>query len=1643
MNTKKILCFTGIGLLTFFLMFFSAPVGNAQLVDVVIDTAVDGPVKLPDGGTLTVADGGTVTVATTDEEVTIGVKGNGILFPDGTIITDPADQGYNADWFLNDNVVTIESGGAINVTALGTTTDINAKGIIALHGNTITNDGAISVSAVQTGVDYEARAFGIQTGYGETENPAINTIVNTGTIEVNADAVSSSSWSSSPTARAVGIQMGNDGQGSVLNAGTIDSSASTVDGWARAMGIKISCNSDADVTNTGDIVARAESENGDAVSQGIKIGSVSAGTIVNDGFIGARTEAALMAVAKGIQLGTVGDSPVTNNGVIEAIALSTGVGEQVNAMGIHSGGAEETSVTNTGAIRTFAQGIDDEVNSFGILGGWGIDTVVNSGLIQTEAIITGEDDTTSIGGKSFGIFTGDLGDSITNSGTVESSIAVSTGTLNDESVAVAVRNGCADNWDNPNIIINDTGGVLSAFGNWDFADSNGYRSAAHAVWTGDYSDVTNRGIMEAGGSITSGVRLDNQSGFFGIKGADDEFMFRNYGTVVVSGEMTAADYVNKRSGFFGVRTGGSDTEVYNYGTMDISGILTATDSYIDDYSGVFGLMLNDSPIVENAGAMNASGSLEAGTDIYSGSGVFGIFTKQSSIVDNAGAVTVEGALAAGDYIDNNAGVYGIRASEYSSIDNQGVIDISGALASGGYIDYNSGVYGIRAGSSDSPVLLLAVEPPPPPVDSGFTNAGVITVSGNLTAGSYIEENSGVFGIRAGEYAIIDNAGAVGVSGALTAEEELCLSTGVYAIRSGDYSEIDNTGSVGAVGELTAGGVIGRTAGVTGIRSGEGSAVSNTGSIEVSGALTAGDNLAKHAGVYGIRTGYDAEIANEGTVDVTGSLSSEAGIRKHAGVYGIRGGYDSILANSGAITVAGELTAGENFSWHTGVYGMRTCSGSTVTNTGTIDVTGTLISGDPAACNNGVVYGIRTGYDSTVVNTGEINAVLTDDSNTGYSAGIWMREDNNTIHQSGIINASGGEQSAAVIFGCPESGFAVINNTLNIMNGAQMTGDMLNLSQRSPADPSIATVNFGLAADGDGVAVPGTPDAGFSFTYDGSIWGFNDIDDSDTIDVGEENYWTVNAMGGETFLNGEKNWFNDVEVSADAVLGVGSGFTAAGNAVNSGTLYLGGNMAVSTVAGDYTNNAGATLAVGMGGGASDSLTVGGTATIDGGTLYVVPVDVIQDGESHTVLTAGTLAGAGFDEATADSTVLSFTIDGVSVANSLILDTHRQSYEAALTGSGLTSNQSAISAYLMNLIDTGAAGSLADVILILDTLPTAVALGDAINQMSPESFTAGSAMSALSRAGFTSNVNSRLGALRAMASNRVTGAGPALAAVPAARQSGWSPWVRGSYIKADQDGDINYRGYNYDSTGLNVGLDKAVSDRLTMGVTLGLGRASAETSDRRGEINGDSSQFGIYGTWNESAFYVDGSLMYAVNDYLSYRHLPTFGLTARGDYRGRDYGMYIGGGYTMVRGSWNLIPTASLQYGYHREEGFTETGAGGLNLVVDTSSADSLVSKLGVRVNRLFRVTRDVGITPEMTLQWGHEFGDRDQQATARFAGAPGAFTVSGVTAKRDSAFLGVGVTTTVQESLSLFVSYEGEYRSDFDAHNWQAGLRFEF
>jgi len=664
---------------------------------------------------------------------------------------------------------------------------------------------------------------------------------------------------------------------------------------------------------------------------------------------------------------------------------------------------------------------------------------------------------------------------------------------------------------------------------------------------------------------------------------------------------------------------------------------------------------------------------------------------------------------------------------------------------------------------------------------------------------------------------------------------------------------------------------------------------------------------------------------------------------------------------------------------------------------------------------------------------------------GYAA-ITMGDGADTLTNSGTLDLGDGPRP--FIMAGPDADTVINEGTID--GGIIMGQDN---------DEVVLRTGSTVTGDIDGKCDDYATDGMDIITLEGAGVQAGDIIRFETLAKTGDGIWTVNGLvtvddnvnveAGTLWLNDDLTPHDDgplsVTVDAGATLGAG-GITIDGNVVNAGALDLGVKLRHTTITGDYTNGAGATTAVALfDTGAVTHLTVEGTAAIEGGTLLVTPVGVLQDGTTYTVLTAGTLNGI-FDEATANSMVLSFEMDDETIPNSILLETDRQSYAAALAGAGLTGNQSALSNSLMELIDTLPTGDLADLINALDRQPDAASLASAMNQLSPELYTMGTALTGLSTGGFTAGMTGRLSDLRTAATNRATEAGPALAVAPAGSRgtgSGWSPWAKAFYTTAEQDATAGFNGYSYDAMGLGLGIDKGMTDNLVMGVSLGMSVSEADADNNRGEVDVDSMQVGLYGSWSAEKIYMDGALIYGTSSFDSLRPIPLMGVTAVGDHDGTDYGAYVGGGYMAAMGDWNVIPTLSLQYSCHEEDAFVETGAGVANLSVAEADTDSLLSKLGVRFNRLFRVGDGMDLMPEASLQWGHEFSDTDQQAMARFAGTTTGFTVTGVDADADSALAGLGVNAFVGDALSLSVFYEGEFRDGFEGHTIEAGLRYMF
>jgi outer membrane autotransporter protein len=122
----------------------------------------------------------------------------------------------------------------------------------------------------------------------------------------------------------------------------------------------------------------------------------------------------------------------------------------------------------------------------------------------------------------------------------------------------------------------------------------------------------------------------------------------------------------------------------------------------------------------------------------------------------------------------------------------------------------------------------------------------------------------------------------------------------------------------------------------------------------------------------------------------------------------------------------------------------------------------------------------------------------------------------------------------------------------------------------------------------------------------------------------------------------------------------------------------------------------------------------------------------------------------------------------------------------------------------------------------------------------------------------------------------------------------------------------------------------------------------------------------------------------------------------------------------------------------QHAFTETGAGTLNLGVAAKTLTAAQSVLGTRASADLTLG-DLVLNTDFKLGWAHEFSTA-RRVTQSFAGSP-SFTVAGASLPGDSAVVGVGVATTLDDGLSAYVHYDGAFAGGDSSSTFSAGIRF--
>ncbi|WP_158227087.1 autotransporter outer membrane beta-barrel domain-containing protein [Mangrovitalea sediminis] len=887
-------------------------------------------------------------------------------------------------------------------------------------------------------------------------------------------------------------------------------------------------------------------------------------------------------------------------------------------------------------------------------------------------------------------------------------------------------------------------------------------------------------------------------------------------------------------------------------------------------------------------------------------------------------------------------------------------------------------------------------------------SGTINVSG---AGASFTDNGSTY---IGE----NGKGALNISGGATVTTGTSPSDNTYIGYQGNATgavTVDGTGSTWTSNAIVTLGQPGTASGTIRVQNGGKVVLNANSTLNINnGTLTttgAGSTFTANAG---------ANLGNGSHIVVTNGATMNF---YNVGLYM---NVNAVLDISGAGTTVrlenpGNPTTG---SWLTAIGG----SSISLTDGAHLISDGGYIGGTDPTLSQMTVSGANTRWDSTV-------RVYVGGSSGGTSSGNGKLTISNGAK---VTSATGGvaldtnSSGTMILTGQGSTFSAAANTTLSALGNFYVayggTGDvlvtdgaLLNADHHisiASASGSTGTLSIG-AAKGSAAAAPGTvttPNVDFGdgtgtlvFNHTSSDYVF--APNITSTGVGTD---VIGLYGGTTGFTGDLTGYTGTMSVDGGTLAIAKGQT----------LSLGGN---------YQQTLAGILQLGD---AASKLAVTGTATFAAGTGIHVDVNALStltNGETvSNVIHAGTLNASTFN--VVDNSAL-FDFSAIVNGNAVDLKTVQgTTVTAAVTSSGLPSGEGAAQV-LDSVIGSGSTQTgLSSVITALGQMPTVQQVSNAVAQTLP-----------LLVSGTTSISSSVM---------HTTGE------VIRARQwnlSGLSggdgflgnkgAWVKpvGSWAHQSERNGIS--GYSAHSYGIVGGVDGALGSdsRTRLGFALSYMNTKVDGLDTASGNHAaiDAYQAIVYGTHalaSSPDVEVNWQADIGVNQNRGHRDISFMASTAHSSYQSFTHHLGLGVARAFqLSDATTVIPTVRADYTYIRDQGYTETGAGVLNLNVGTNDTEALVARAGAHLKQALSDRASLVASAEM----GYDFFNKQTSLNSSYVGGGAAFTTNGMHLSPWLAQAGGGVVFAANERTTITARYDLQSRSGFLAQTASVKARWLF
>lgn len=604
-----------------------------------------------------------------------------------------------------------------------------------------------------------------------------------------------------------------------------------------------------------------------------------------------------------------------------------------------------------------------------------------------------------------------------------------------------------------------------------------------------------------------------------------------------------------------------------------------------------------------------------------------------------------------------------------------------------------------------------------------------------------------------------------------------------------------------------------------------------------------------------------------------------------------------------------------------------------------------------------------------------------------------------INSSSIKVGNSGDGTLTI-----SNGGAVIvdsgNGTISVANFGASTGT-LNIGaaqgDTAVAAGSLSAATLDFRSGTGGRLVLNHTDTGYDFSAD--------ITDTGAIDL----------YSGTTSFSGDLSAYTGTMTVDGGTLSIAEG----------DTLSLGGN---------YTQTSSGTLKIGASSTSNHAqLAVVGTATFAADSAIEVDVNTVNSlADSDTladVVTAGTLSASTFSVSD-NSALFDFTatVDGNTVDLNVAADSSSNIVD--IVNSEQLTPGIAAAQVLNGFIVGGTTGGDTDtVVTALGQLATDKEVAEAVAETLPLLVSGTTQVARNNMHGTSRVVQARLSGLSA-GDGFITDK---------------HLWLKpiGSWTQQDERNNVS--GYDAESYGFVGGIDGDLNDSTKLGFAFSYINTNVDGRDMAtgNSVDVDAYQAIVYGSKvlaGGSDLELNWQADMGINQTKGKRAITFMNRVAESDYDSYTAHVGVGIAKTIVMNeSTTLVPSIRADYAYIREESYSETGAGALNLNVDSNSAEELMlmaqANLSHKVNDNTQLLANAGV--------GYDILNGTTSLTSSYAGGGAAFTTKGIDPSPWLAKVGVGVRSQATETLAITAHYDIEGKSDFLNQTASVKFRWQF